>query len=169
MKKLLGLIIIIAVFGAGLFIYTSSENKMASSVSADYPSYQTLEETKQHVDEVVMVKVKKVNPSFLRKEKELQGKKFIETDSEVTVEGVKKGNLSKGDEIIIKQDGGEFDGKKQVWENTTYLQPGNTYLLYLIKLQNGKYGAFNPIDGVLKIDNGKIKFKNTEYDVNTIK
>lgn len=125
---------------------------MATNVSADYPSYQTIEETKQHVDEVVIVNVKKVNPSFLRNEKELKGKKLIETDSEVIVEEVKKGNLSKGGEIIIKQDGGEIDGKKQVWDNTTYLQPGKSYLLYLIKLQNGKYPAFNPIDGVLKIN-----------------
>lgn len=170
MKKLLGLIIsIIAVFGVGLFSYSSSySNRLATNVSGDYPTYQTLEETKQCVDEVVIVNVKKVSPSFIREEKELKGKKLVETDSEVTVKEVKKGNLSIGDEIIIKQDGGEINGKKQVWENTTYLQLGKTYLLYLIKLQNGKYAAFNPIDGVLNIDNGKVKFKDKEYDVSSI-
>ncbi len=81
---------------------------------------------------------------------------------------MKKGNLSIGDEIIIKQDGGEINGKKQVWENTTYLQPGKTYLLNLIKLQNDKYAAFNPTDGVLQIDKGKVKFKDKEYDVNSL-
>lgn len=120
------------------------------------------------VDEVVIVKVKKVNPSFIREEKEIKDKKFVETDSVVTVEEVKKGKLSIGDEITIKQDGGEINGKKQVWENTTYLQPGNTYLLYLIKLQSGKYGAHTPIDGVLQINNGKVKFKDKEYDVKSI-
>lgn len=169
MKKLLGAVIaIIAVTWVGLFGYLSYFNRLEAVVSADYPSYQTMEETKKRVDEVVIVKVKKVNPSFIREEKEIKDKKFVETDSVVTVEEVKKGKLSIGDEITIKQDGGEINGKKQVWENTTYLQPGNTYLLYLIKLQSGKYGAHNPIDGVLQINNGKVKFKDKEYDVKSI-
>lgn len=166
--KLIGITLTsLAITGAFLVSHFTDAERFSNEVHADYPAFDTLEKMENNVDAVVVASISKVNPSHVRKEEEVKDKKWVETDSEVLIEKNKKGNFSEK-KILVKQDGGEIDGKKQKWDHVEYFSAGQKYILYLKKLENGKYAPINPIDGVLKITDGKVNFRNQEYNVSDI-
>lgn len=153
----------------GIYIisqFSNSIERYPLEIHADYPGFQSLGKMEEYVDAVVVAEVVKVHPSYINEE--IKDRNFFATDADVIVEQVKKGSNFTGEKLMVKQDGGEVDGKKQVWDHVKYFKPEERYILYLMQLENGKYAPVNPVQGALKITNGKVKFGDSEYNVSEI-
>ncbi|HYN93482.1 MAG TPA: hypothetical protein VES42_06505 [Pilimelia sp.] len=69
----------------------------------------------------------------------------VYTIFEVAVTRVLKGDAAVGDRFKVKQLGGELDGVKHIDEETVYLAPQKSYLLFLETYPDSPASLLNPI------------------------
>lgn len=96
----------------------------------DYPFYETLEALYEQADLVVAARVERS-----------EGVRDLSSDADspivysvfrIVIAEVHKGGVRAGQAIDVKQLGGELDGTTYVAEDTAFLDPGGTYVLFLV-------------------------------------
>jgi ribosome-associated translation inhibitor RaiA len=141
----------------------SNPGSTTVDIRAEYPEYETLDALWADSDAAVEVtvqaqpRVDKINVAFpmpgqTLREEEKEGDVYTVVD--VVVTKVWKGHYREGEEISVKQRGGEWEGESHIAEGVAYLAAGESYLLFLATFDEVGIPAslLNPVQAQYRLD-----------------
>lgn len=123
--------------------------------------YSTIEARAYDADLIVSGVVKNKLSPFIKNDGETEEAFF---QSEIAIENVFKGDVSKGELITLRQIGGETETAIIYHENTTELREGTEVILYLKKIDNNVYIPINEDESIfIKQDGNSFKTDNSSF------
>lgn len=135
----------------------SVEAEIQTKAHMDYRYYESVAEAARDADTIVMGTVKATLPSYRKKYDDKLT--LVKTDSEIQVTKVFKGVVKPGETLVVVQNGGVLNGKTYHYRSTQLFQANERLILFLKKLNDGKYVALTPVQGELRISSeNTVKF-----------
>lgn len=127
-----------------------------------FTGYGTLDNLKKNSDIIVMGSVSDITIDITEDDDIV---KSVNTISDFKINYIIRGNEESIDNLKIVQPGGIYNNTTYITPGVNFLEKGSEYIVFLNKLERDPnyYKLINPMQGQIKIVNGKLNLEADEF------